>query len=237
MLSSIATIFLAAASLPCREVILPPVIRLEHCDKVEHTASFPRCDFGQSPVTEAVNKAVESRVRKEADYDAPAPPERNDCDEFPSRNRPVDASCGDPYVVANLVSYLCGSSWEGVHPDGAAWSINLEISSGATLRELKLRDVLLNAAAESLLWRLIRADLAKQISKAYANDPPDSARVDEQLAAADQRYEAFNLTRSGLVVSYGHSAFGYSVLDATIPYKKLHGILSRKFFPRPRKHR
>jgi len=237
MLLSIAIVFLATASPLCREVSLPPIIRVEHCDKVEHTASFPRCDFGQSPVTEAVNKAVESRVRKEADYDTPAPPERNDCDEFPSRNRPVDASCGDPYVVANVVSYPCGSSWVGVHPDGASWSINLEISIDATLRELKLRDLLLRAAAEARLWRRIRANLAKQISEVYANDPPDSEWVDEQLAAADQRYEAFNLTRGGLVVSYGHSSFGYSVLDATIPYEKLHGILARKFFPRPRKHR
>ena len=70
-----------------------------------------------------------------------------------------------------------------MHPDGAPWSINLEISSDATLRELKLRDLLLNAAAESRLWRLIRADLSRQISEAYASDPRDPDWIDEQLAA------------------------------------------------------
>jgi len=122
-----------------------------------------------------------------------------------------------------------------VHPDGAAWSLTLEINGGAKLRELGLRDLLLNDAAESKLWRLIRRDLSRQISEVYTEDDARDRR--ERLDTANETYQAFRLTSSGLEISYSHSVFGYSVLDATVPYAQLRGILAEKFIPKAKSPR
>ena len=124
----------------------------------------------------------------------------------------------------------CHEAEEPAVEDAAPWSINFQITSGTKFRELKLRDILVSAAAESRLWKLIRRDLSKQIAETCPDDR-DSDWVEEQLGKADKEYQAFDLTDEGLVVSYSHYAFGHSVLDSTIPYRQLRGILRKGLFP------
>lgn len=237
MFSLALSMFLMASTPRCEEVVLPSVTAIDHCDRIEHSASFPRCTFEDARTTERVNEIVERRVREEADYDAalkrlPEPEDGECIDPTMGRARPLEASCEVPYRVSNVVSYACRSAWEGAHPDGAPWSINIEL--GPRIRELELRDLLVSAASEARLWRLVRANLRRQIEDAYADGERDQDWTNQQLASASTAYQAINLTDRGLVVSYDHYAFGYAVLDATISYRALRGILLPKLLPRRR---
>lgn len=221
-------------TLQCKEVTLRSVIEAEACMRTRHYAVVPHCTFESRAITRQVNAIVEAQLKKAADYDeaiAARQKGHTECDDSKDdRTYVLESDCDAPFRVADVVSYPCRRVFEGGRSEGSPWPINVQL--GATVRELELADLLVDAAAERRLWELVRADLRQQLKE--QNEGPETEEdrryVEERLEANTQS-GGVNLTPDGLRVSYHHSAFGWSIIDATIPYAQLHGILQPRLIP------
>jgi hypothetical protein len=105
---------------------------------------------------------------------------------------------------------------------------------GEEVREVRrLSEVLATPEAELKVWRLVQDDIRCQFEEPGGTpEGVDLNWVEERLDTANESWDAFNLTKDGLVISYSHYAFGYSVLDVTIPYEKLVGLLRPTLLPK-----
>lgn len=230
----IALWFAIAATLQCEEVTLRAVTAVEGCMRTKHYAVVPRCSFESRAITRQVNAIVEAQLRKAAEYDEAIAARRQGLTkcarDHDDRTYELTADCDAPFRVADVVSYPCRRVWEGPRSEGSPWPINVQL--GATVREVELADLLVDAAAERRLWELVRADLQQQLKE--QNEGPETEedqRHAEERLEANTRSGEVNLTADGLRVSYHHNAFGWSITDATIPYAKLHGILQPRLIP------
>lgn len=206
---------------------LPLARTVEGCETVETSVSFPACTFPTAALSATVNAYVERRAREQANYPASADEaqESPKCEGDDPHVSTYEASCAPPYVVADVASYLCRSNWTGGgHPDGAPWAINVRFA-GSQIRALALQDVLAGPAAEARLWRLVQADLRAQLVETSADEPWSEEELAEKLKEASEEFVAFSFNDDGLVISWNHYAFGYSVASSTVPYAKLQGIL------------
>lgn len=214
-----------AATLHCTQVQLPPVTDVEDCQRVTHSVEFPRCDFGNPALTKQVNDYVEDHVRDEGEYgDEP----QNDCPsaEMQEFDGSLDAWCEKPFRVADIVSYVCRTVWSRPRPGGTPFSINLRLRN--PIQEIELRDLLVNEAAEARIWKLVAKDVKRQLLESDPDRLPD----DDQELLEGVKHGAMSLTRKGLMFSYDHLSFGWTVADSTIPYAKLRGILEPEFIPK-----
>lgn len=230
LLELIASMNLATAT--CRQVTLPTVVTYDECQATARGVEFTRCSFGAAALTEEINDLIEERTRDEADYEDANEAEKrsSDCSDVSQRMFHSDASCELPFETGDVISVSCRSSTDsGAHPYGAPFAINVKVQ-GNHFREIKLRDLLVSDAAEARLWRLVRADLRKQLQEAYRDSGPPYPEdwVAERLGAAKKEFLCVTLSKAGLVISYDHYTFGYAVLDSTIPYRQLRGILLPK---------
>ncbi len=229
LLELIAAVHLSVGT--CREVTLRPLISRDGCETSTSSASYTRCSFGNRDLSARINQLIEQRVREAARYEEPSDlPPGGSPENCPEGDRPheshSDARCDRPFQRRDVLSFRCGSSWDGgAHPDGAPFAINLRVTSDR-YREIKLRDLLVDDEAEARLWTLVRNDLLRQLGEVYHDDAfATDEWMAERLQAAHTTYRSFNLSSDGLVISFDHYAFGYAVLDSTIPYPLLREIL------------
>lgn len=219
--------------LQCKERTLPSVTVIEGCMTVEHSAVVPMCKFESRALTRRVNALVELKLRDASDYEEAAPTggEDDDCgNALDDRTYQVSADCDRPFRIADVVSYPCRRVWTVPRPGGTPWPIILQL--GSSVRELSLPELLVNDAAEPKFWELVRDDIRRQMKEQDEDaGTDDRADVEERLAEANTRYAGAVLTPDGLRVSYDHYVFGWSIIDATIPYAKLHGILQPRLIP------
>lgn len=215
-----------AAALACREVKLPEIELLELCERTRYSASFHRCTFATEAVTQKVNAYIERRLREEMEYPAKSTNDDSDCGEEGAHLSTTEGWCGEPYVIGNVASYDCALSWTGgAHPDGTPFAINLRVDD-AILRDLELRDVVVDVAAEARFWNAVRRNLREQV------DDLDEFASEEKIPTADREARGFHFTAEGVVIDYDHYTFGYAVMDATIPYSDLAGILRPELLPK-----
>ncbi len=216
----------------CRQVTLPVVTSTEDCHPIEREVVYIRCSYGIPSLTGGINDLIEERARDAAEYSdaGEAASEAESCPDGVSSETPysAEATCRAPFQTGDVISVPCGRSWQiGNHPYGEDFAINIKVA-GSAFREIKLRDLLVSEAAEARLWKLVRADLRKQLEDPYHATPnwtPDELEA-KKLRAANESYTSISLSRAGLVISYDHIFGGPAVMDSTIPYRRLRGILS-----------
>ncbi|HXH40338.1 MAG TPA: hypothetical protein VNN08_17040 [Thermoanaerobaculia bacterium] len=224
VLELLAAIHLVARA--CHPVSLPVQVAVEDdCQVTEHSAGFTSCSFGDQRLTDRLNHFMEQRLREAAQYDDEQAGGVT-CKGEQGRRFHFDASCQAPYARGNFISFNCGSGWDsGAHPDGEPFGINLEITRH-DLREIELNDVLLSGPAGTRLWKLVRADLQRQMDEICGYDQPGAKEwFAGQLAKETEKYAGFYFSKAGLVITYSHWAFGHCILESTVPWARLAEVL------------
>jgi hypothetical protein len=222
VLELLAAIHLMART--CHPVSLPVQVTAEgDCQTIGHSAGFTSCSFGDQRFTDRLNHFVEQRLREMAQYDDEQDGDVR-CEGEQGREGHFEASCEAAYVRGNIISFDCRSGWDiGAHPDGKPFGINLEITRQG-FREIELKDVLVSEPGATRLWKLVRADLQRQI-EACGYDESRTEWVAGQLAKETEKYAGFYFSKDGLAITYDHWAFGYCIIDSTVPYDRLAGVL------------
>jgi hypothetical protein len=210
----------------CHDVSLPVQVTPEgDCETIEHSATFTSCSFRDRHFTDRVNRFVERRLREVAQYDTQDGGENCESGET-VRKRHVGAVCEALYQRGNVISFGCGSGWDsGVHPDGEQFAINLQIT-GRVFREIELKDVLVSDLGAAQLWKLVREDLQRQMETYCGHNAYQTKELEaERLAEGTDKYDGFHFSKVGIVITYRHSTFGYCIVESTIPYSRLVGVL------------
>lgn len=220
----------------CHPVELRSFEVADGCAREHHSADYVACTYNtDAGLSQTINQLIDARVRKEADYEAATRKHqpKSACKGRPWHTAEVSAGCDAPFVLGDVVSIDCKSGWESVHPEFVPWTITFRIDHGA-IHELSLRDLLQSDAAEEQLWNLVRADLERQM-KEYHSPSDGSAPIDDRFSTSEEIEDALDraenelksvtLTRNGLRFSWDQHPFGYSILDSTIPYGRLEGML------------
>lgn len=210
----------------CREVVLEPRTTTgEFCEETEHGASYFACELGDEKLSAEINRLISRRVREESKYDEASVPPKCDSDEKLHLYE-IHASCEKPYVRGNVISVACNAGWSGgAHPDGIPFAVNLLVQNDTVL-PLELESLYADARASDALLNMVRADLDRQIKACRRDgDSETAAELRERIAENAPKIDAFHFSEAGLVVSYSHYTFGYCVMDSTVPYEKLTGIV------------
>jgi hypothetical protein len=210
----------------CHPVSLPVQVTVENdCQTTEHSAAFTSCSFRDQRFTDRLNHFMEQRLRETAQYD-----DEQDggvtCEGQQGRKSHFDASCKAPYARGNIISFDCSSWWDsGAHPDGEPFGINLEITR-QDFREIELKDVLVSEPGATRLWKLVRADLQRQMDAVCEYDESGKKEwIAGHLAKETEKYAGFYFSKAGLVITYDHWAFGHCIIESTVPYARLAGVL------------
>ncbi|HSY50242.1 MAG TPA: hypothetical protein VLC46_15625 [Thermoanaerobaculia bacterium] len=226
VLELLAAVHLIARA--CHPVSLPAQVTVEDdCQKTEHSAGFTSCSFGDQRFADRLNHFMEQRLREAAQYDDDDEPKGGvTCEGEQGRQYHFGVSCEAPYARGNIISFGCASWWDsGAHPDGEPFGINLEVTRQG-FRELELKDVLVSEPAAARLWDLVRADLQRQGSEicGYGKSGTNEWFAG-QLAKEIEKYAGFYFSKAGLVITYDHWAFGHCILEGTVSYARLNGVL------------
>jgi hypothetical protein len=224
VLELLAAIHLIARS--CHQVSLPVQFTAEgDCQTIGHSAGFTSCSFGDQRFTDRLNHLVERRLREIAQYDDQQDGDVR-CEGEQGRPGHFGASCEAPYVRGNIISFDCRSGWDiGAHPDGKPFGINLEIT-GQGFREIELKDVLVSEPGATRLWKLVRADLQRQMESICGYDESGAKEwIAAQLEKETGKYAGFYFSKDGLAITYDHWAFGHCIIESTVPYARLAGVL------------
>ena len=221
----------------CQSIEVPTLEFRSGCEEFAHGAAYEKCSFGDAALTARINHFIDERVRSNAGFgDAKNEKQAASAEECEkgqsSHQNHRYASCSTPYVVSDVISIGCGSSWDGgAHPDAAPFSINLAVEGGK-FRELSLRELLVSDEAEKRLWQLVASDVRRQLGELREKEPDigedDHQRSFEQI---DSECHEIHLTRDGVVAGFDHYSFGHEIVEAKVPYRDLKAILLPKLLP------
>lgn len=227
--------------LECCTKELPEIryVDAESCATVVYNATVPWCRYpGAKATSDAVNAFVEMKIRESVGYEqgiedarAAKPPDEASCEDAPWHGEAYSASCESPHVAGSLLSFRCGTWFEGARGEMSPWSINLEITA-AGLREVSLDHLFVDESAASRFWNLVKDDLTRQLREHCGDqwsDDPDLRT--QQLDAAATQYDSAIFTADGIAVGFSRFDYGFCIAECTIPYERLDGILKSEFLP------
>jgi hypothetical protein len=229
-------ILAAQLSLGCRPVTIPPQTVRDDCETVIHSAAFVSCRLGDAALVANIERLVRKKLIEEADFSDPAEADEqgNECGGGGERRtKHVDASCDEPFRIADIVSIACGSSFDtGAHPDSHFFAINLRVTRHR-VREIPFRSLFVSDRAYAALWRLVRADLRQQLTTECEASDRDADGGD-LVANAEKDYERACLSKAGITITFSHFSYGYCARESVIPYSRLRNILLPPLLPASR---
>jgi hypothetical protein len=228
-------IFAAQLSIGCRYITIPSQTVKEDCETVEHSAAFVTCRLPDAALVTAMERLVRKKLIGAAELAVSphADVQASDCeDDRERRTRSIHAECGEPFRIADVLSISCTTSYDtGAHPDGSFFAINLRMTQHR-VREIPLRSLFVSDRAYAELWRLVRADLRKQLTADCEDSDRDSEGAD-RVANAEKEHRRACLSKAGITITFSHYSYGYCAMVTVIPYSELRHILLPRLLPAP----